>query len=40
MVADILFSFLSAAVNQALLQLELLREADRTGVLDRRALNS
>lgn len=35
MVADILFGFVSAAVNQALLQLELLREADRTGMLNR-----
>lgn len=39
MVADILFGFVSAAVNQALLQLELLREANRTGALNREILN-
>ena len=35
LVADILFGFAAAAVNQALLQLELVGEADRLGMLDR-----
>ena len=37
-VCDIIFCFLSSAVNQALLQMELIREADRLNMLDRNKL--
>lgn len=38
MVVDILFGFVTAPLNQAMLQLELVLEADRSGALDRETL--
>ena len=35
MVADILFCFVTAAMDQSLLQMELVFEADRTGLLNK-----
>ena len=38
MAVDILFGFVTAPLNQAMLQMELVLEADRSGVLDRSVL--
>ena len=38
MILDILFGFITTPLNQAMLQLELVLEADRSGVLDRAVL--
>ena len=38
MAVDILFGFVTAPLNQAMLQMELVLEADRSGVLDRSIL--
>ena len=37
-VCDIIFCFLSSAANQAMLQMELLLEADRLNMLDKEKL--
>nr|MCR5181452.1 dicarboxylate/amino acid:cation symporter [Clostridia bacterium] len=39
-ICDIIFCFLSSAANQTLLQMELISEADRLSMLDKKVLNS